>query len=164
GRDGWVRRADAGAQHDVVRRARRHRQRARDLRRPVLGLTALHHAASAARGRQGARVGRRLTRLVRRRDPARAVSVGRSRRGGTLVKSGVHAAGRWEWSPLYFKEISWVGSNAFGIEEVDGVRKHGIEHYTDLAGDGRIDLTGMLTHTFGLSQWQDAFFTIADQE
>ena len=25
---------------------------------------------------------------------------------GTLVKSGFHAPGRWEWSPLYFKEIS----------------------------------------------------------
>ncbi|MEJ7582612.1 MAG: zinc-binding dehydrogenase [Acidimicrobiales bacterium] len=83
---------------------------------------------------------------------------------GTLVKSGVHAPGRWEWSPLYFKEISWVGSNAFGIEEVDGERKHGIEHYLDLVQAGRVDLTGMLTHTFGLSQWQDAFFTIADQE
>ena len=82
---------------------------------------------------------------------------------GTLVKSGVHAPGRWEWSPLYFKEITWVGSNAFGIEEVDGVRKHGIEHYLDLVQAGRIDLTGLLTHTFGLSEWQDAFFTIADQ-
>ena len=39
---------------------------------------------------------------------------------GTLVKSGVHAPGRWEWSPLYFKEITWVGSNAFGVEEVEG--------------------------------------------
>jgi threonine dehydrogenase-like Zn-dependent dehydrogenase len=83
---------------------------------------------------------------------------------GTLVKSGVHAPGRWEWSPLYFKELSWVGSNAFGIEEVEGVRKHGIEHYLDLVGDGRIDLHGMLTHTFGLSEWRDAFLTIADQE
>ena len=55
---------------------------------------------------------------------------------GTLVKSGVHAPGRWEWSPLYFKEITWVGSNAFGIEEVEGVRKHGIEHYIDLVSDG----------------------------
>ena len=83
---------------------------------------------------------------------------------GTLVKSGVHAPGRWEWSPLYFKEISWVGSNAFGIEEVEGVRKHGIAHYLDLVRDGRVDLSGMLTHTFGLSQWQDAFYAIADQE
>ena len=83
---------------------------------------------------------------------------------GTLVKSGVHAPGRWEWSPLYFKEISWVGSNAFGIEEVDGVRRHGIEHYLDLVVDGRIDLTGLLTHTFGLTEWRDAFLTIAEQE
>jgi threonine dehydrogenase-like Zn-dependent dehydrogenase len=83
---------------------------------------------------------------------------------GTLVKSGVHAPGRWEWSPLYFKEISWVGSNAFGIEEVEGVRKHGLEHYLDLVESGRVDLRAMLTHTFGLSQWRDAFYTIADQE
>jgi threonine dehydrogenase-like Zn-dependent dehydrogenase len=83
---------------------------------------------------------------------------------GTLVKSGVHAPGRWEWSPLYFKEISWVGSNAFGVEAVEGVRQHGIEHYLDLIAAGRIDLTGMLTHVFGLSQWQEAFLTIADQE
>lgn len=82
---------------------------------------------------------------------------------GTLVKSGVHASARWEWSPLYFKEISWVGSNAFGIEEVEGVRQHGIQHYLDLVGDGRIDLTGMLTHTFRLEQWRDAFATIANQ-
>ncbi|HLM64613.1 MAG TPA: alcohol dehydrogenase catalytic domain-containing protein [Acidimicrobiales bacterium] len=83
---------------------------------------------------------------------------------GTLVKSGVHTPGRWEWSPLYFKEISWVGSNAFGIEEVAGVRKHGLEHYLDLATCGRVDLTGLLTHTFGLSAWRDAFLAIADQE
>jgi threonine dehydrogenase-like Zn-dependent dehydrogenase len=82
---------------------------------------------------------------------------------GTLVKSGVHGPGRWEWSPLYFKEISWVGSNAFGIEEVEGVRKHGIEHYLDLVGSGRIDLTGMLTHTFRLEEWREAFLTIANQ-
>ena len=83
---------------------------------------------------------------------------------GTLVKSGVHAPGRWEWSPLYFKEISWVGSNAFGIEEVEGVRQHAIQHYLDLVQDGRIDLTGMLTHTFALTDWQAAFAALADQE
>jgi threonine dehydrogenase-like Zn-dependent dehydrogenase len=82
---------------------------------------------------------------------------------GTLVKSGVHASARWEWSPLYFKEISWVGSNAFGIEEIDGVRMHGIAHYLHLVDQGRVDLTGMLTHTFALAEWRDAFYTIANQ-
>jgi threonine dehydrogenase-like Zn-dependent dehydrogenase len=82
---------------------------------------------------------------------------------GTLVKAGVHAPGRWEWSPLYFKEISWVGSNAFGVEQVEGQRKHAIAHYLDLAVAGRVDLRPMLTHTFRLEQWRDAFFAIANQ-
>jgi threonine dehydrogenase-like Zn-dependent dehydrogenase len=82
---------------------------------------------------------------------------------GTLVKAGVHAPGRWEWSPLYFKEISWVGSNAFGVEEVNGMRKHAIAHYLDLVVDGRIDLRPMLTHIFRLEQWREAFLAIADQ-
>jgi threonine dehydrogenase-like Zn-dependent dehydrogenase len=82
---------------------------------------------------------------------------------GTLVKAGVHAPGRWEWSPLYFKEISWVGSNAFGVEEVDGHRQHAIAHYLDLVVGSRIDLRPMLTHTFRLEQWRDAFLAIANQ-
>jgi threonine dehydrogenase-like Zn-dependent dehydrogenase len=82
---------------------------------------------------------------------------------GTLVKAGVHGPTMWEDTPLYFKELSMVGSNAFGVEEVDGVRKHGIEHYLDLVADGRIDLTGMLTHTFELDDWRDAFGALATQ-
>ncbi len=83
---------------------------------------------------------------------------------GTLVKAGVHGPTFWEDTPLYFKEISMVGSNAFGFEEVDGVRQHGIEHYLDLVASGRIDLTGMLTHTFTLDDWRDAFTTLATQD
>ena len=83
---------------------------------------------------------------------------------GTMVKSGVHAPERWEWSPLYFKEISWVGSNAFGVEEVDGIRMHGIAHYLRLAEQGRVDMTGMLTHTFRLDDWREAFIALATQE
>ena len=83
---------------------------------------------------------------------------------GTMVKSGVHAPERWEWSPLYFKELSWVGSNAFGVEEVDGVRMHGIAHYLQMAEAGRVDLTGLLTHTFRLEEWREAFTLLATQE
>jgi len=83
---------------------------------------------------------------------------------GTLVKAGVHGPARWEWTPLYFKEISWVGSNAFGVEEVDGVRRHGIEHYLEMVSDRKVDLSGMLTHTFPLESWRDAFTALATQD
>ncbi|HEV3226696.1 MAG TPA: zinc-binding dehydrogenase [Acidimicrobiales bacterium] len=83
---------------------------------------------------------------------------------GTLVKAGVHGPTFWEDTPLYFKELSFVGSNAFGVEEVDGVRQHGIAHYLDLACNGGVDLTGLLTHTFRLDQWRDAFTVLATQD
>ena len=79
---------------------------------------------------------------------------------GTLVQLGVSSPGRFEWTPWYFKELRLVGSNAFGVEEVEGVRKHAIEHYLDLVRAGRIDLSGMLTHRFRLDQWRDAFGTL----
>jgi threonine dehydrogenase-like Zn-dependent dehydrogenase len=83
---------------------------------------------------------------------------------GTLVKAGVHGSTQWEWMPLYFKELRWVGSNAFGFETVDGVHKHGIAHYLDLASDGRVDLSAMLTNTYALDDWRDAFTALATQD
>jgi threonine dehydrogenase-like Zn-dependent dehydrogenase len=83
---------------------------------------------------------------------------------GSISVTGVNAPGRFEWSPWYFKEVRIVGSNAFGVEEVEGVRKHAIEHYLDFVRDGRIDISPMLTHTFRLDEWRTAFTTIARQD
>jgi len=83
---------------------------------------------------------------------------------GTLVKLGMHGAAKWDDTPVYSKEITYTGSNAFGIEEVEGERQHGIAHFLDMVGSGRIDLTPMLTHTFRLKEWRDAFAALADQE
>ena len=55
---------------------------------------------------------------------------------GTLVKTGFHGPGRWEWSPLYFKEISWVGSNAFGVEEIEGCASTASTTTSSLAAAG----------------------------
>jgi len=82
---------------------------------------------------------------------------------GTLVQLGVSSPGRFEWTPWYFKELRLVGSNAFGIEEVEGRRAHAMEHYLDLVTSGRVDLSGMLTHTFALDDWRAAFDALATQ-
>lgn len=82
---------------------------------------------------------------------------------GTLVQLGLSSMDRCEWTPWYLKEARLVGSNAFGIEEVEGVRRHAMAHYLELVRAGRIDLDGMLTHRFALEHWRDAFTTIIDQ-
>jgi threonine dehydrogenase-like Zn-dependent dehydrogenase len=85
------------------------------------------------------------------------------RERGVLVQLGVSSMKRCEFTPLYFKELRMIGSSAFGIEEIDGKRQHAIAHYLDLVSSGRIDVSSMLTHTFRLDEWRDAFTTIVDQ-
>jgi threonine dehydrogenase-like Zn-dependent dehydrogenase len=80
-----------------------------------------------------------------------------------VVITGVSQPARFEWSPWYFKELSLIGSNAFGVEEIDGVRQHAIAHYLDWAANGTIDVRHMLTHRFAIDNWRAAFDSIARQ-
>jgi len=81
--------------------------------------------------------------------------------GGTLVVSGVEPPRRFEWTPLYFKELRVIGSNGFGVEEVGGVAKHAMAHYFDFIHDG-FDLTPVITHRFPLERWDEAVLTVKD--
>jgi len=80
---------------------------------------------------------------------------------GTLAYTGVATPGRWEWTPVYFKDLTVTGSNAFGIEDVGGVRQHAIAHYLDMAADGRVDIAAMVTHRFPLDGWRQALRALA---
>jgi threonine dehydrogenase-like Zn-dependent dehydrogenase len=78
---------------------------------------------------------------------------------GILSIIGVEAPKRFEWTPIYFKELRVIGSNAFGVEEFRGVRKHAMEHYVDLCAAGEVDLAFLVTHRYPLEEWQAAFQT-----
>jgi threonine dehydrogenase-like Zn-dependent dehydrogenase len=74
-----------------------------------------------------------------------------------LVISGVANPKRFEWTPLYFKEIELIGSNAFGIETFEGKKRHTFNIYLDLLKSGRINLSGLITHRYKLDDYQQAF-------
>jgi len=82
---------------------------------------------------------------------------------GAVVVTGVEMPKRFEWTPLYFKEITVIGSNAFGVEELEGRRAHAMELYLDLVRSSRIDVTPILTHRFTLEQYREAFLACGEQ-
>ena len=83
---------------------------------------------------------------------------------GRLVYTGVATPERWESTPIYFKEITVAGSNAFGIEDFEGRRRHAIAHYLQMVADRRLDITPMLTHRFELEEWWSALKALARQD
>jgi threonine dehydrogenase-like Zn-dependent dehydrogenase len=78
---------------------------------------------------------------------------------GDIVAIGVEPPRRFEWTPLYFKEISLTGSNGFGIEEYQGRRQHAMAWYFDFLVAGRLDVTPIITHRFPLASYREAFMT-----
>ena len=82
---------------------------------------------------------------------------------GTMVIIGVEPAKTFEWTPLYFKEISIIGSNGFGIEEFEGQRKHAMEWYSDFIEHRALDVTPIITHHYAMRDYRSAFMTCYNQ-
>jgi threonine dehydrogenase-like Zn-dependent dehydrogenase len=80
-----------------------------------------------------------------------------------IVITGVATPRRFEWTPLYFKEISLIGSNAFGLETYNGKRSHAIEIYFELIKARGVDVTAILTHRFRLDRYAEALLACRHQ-
>jgi threonine dehydrogenase-like Zn-dependent dehydrogenase len=80
-----------------------------------------------------------------------------TRARGHIVCLGVEIPRRFEWTPLYFKELSLVGSNAFGVETLEGRRMHAMEWYLEFVRRGAVDVTPIITHRYRLEEYQQAF-------
>jgi len=74
-----------------------------------------------------------------------------------IVVVGVSPPKRFEWTPLYFKELALLGSNSYGLETVGGKRCNCIEIYLDLLAENRLDVNGLITHCYPLEHYAEAF-------
>jgi threonine dehydrogenase-like Zn-dependent dehydrogenase len=80
---------------------------------------------------------------------------------GSVVLLGVATPRRFEWTPIYFKELTVTGSSGFGHETVAGERRHAIDHYLAACEDG-LDLSWLVTHVEALDEWVGLCAAIAD--
>ncbi len=91
------------------------------------------------------------------------VGVRITRPRGRMVVTGVEVPRRFEWTPLYFKEIALVGSNAFAFEEYGGRRQHAMEWYFEFIHTRGLDVTPIITHRFALVRYREAFLACRRQ-
>ncbi|MCP5065365.1 MAG: zinc-binding dehydrogenase [bacterium] len=78
---------------------------------------------------------------------------------GSIVVLGVEPARRFEWTPLYFKEVCVVGSSGFGVEQWQGRKQHAMNWLFEFAMAERVDPARVLTHRFPLENYKQAFMT-----
>jgi threonine dehydrogenase-like Zn-dependent dehydrogenase len=76
---------------------------------------------------------------------------------GTLVMVGVAPPARFEWTPIYFKELAILGASGYGIETVDGARDHAFRLYLDLAARRRVEPGPLVTHTMPMKDFRQGF-------
>jgi threonine dehydrogenase-like Zn-dependent dehydrogenase len=81
-----------------------------------------------------------------------------------IVVTGVASPKRFEWTPLYFKDLRIIGSNAFSVEEFEGRREHSYLHYYRFLQEKRFDATAMLTHRFPLERYREALICSHEQK
>jgi len=90
-----------------------------------------------------------------------AVRVTRPR--GSVVMVGVSPPARFEWTPLYFKELRLIGASGYGVETFGGERRHAFELYLDLLAREAIDPLPIVTHRLPLDRWREGFLVARDK-
>jgi threonine dehydrogenase-like Zn-dependent dehydrogenase len=79
--------------------------------------------------------------------------------GGTIVQIGLGSTGKIDWTPLWFKELTMVGTLASSIEEYQGQRIRCFQLALDFMTQGKVDLAPLLTHSFRLDDYHRALAT-----
>lgn len=76
--------------------------------------------------------------------------------GGWYNMLGIGEPKRIDWTPFWLKELTLRGIYAYQEEEVEGERTHTFALALRLFQEGKVDLSRLVTHRFGLDQYDRA--------
>jgi len=83
--------------------------------------------------------------------------------GGTVVEVGTSQISLVDTAPLWFDELNLVGANGRAIEDYGDRKMHTYEMVFELMEQGKLDLSGLLTHRFRIDQYGRAFEALIDR-
>jgi threonine dehydrogenase-like Zn-dependent dehydrogenase len=87
-----------------------------------------------------------------------------ARSGGKVVLVGAAGVPKGvDWTPIWVNELKVAGSYAVSTEDYDGRRLRTYEVGLELMAEGKVDLSSLLTHKYELSEYRQAFRTLADR-
>ena len=64
---------------------------------------------------------------------------------------------RFDQTPVWQQEVTLFGVNSHGREDCQGKKISTFDLVLEMIGDGRVDLSGFITHRFPLAKYRDAF-------
>ncbi|UCD27737.1 MAG: zinc-binding dehydrogenase [Planctomycetota bacterium] len=81
----------------------------------------------------------------------------------TVVEVGTSQITLVDTAPLWFDELNLIGANGRAIEKYGRKKMHTYEIVFELIKQGKLDLTGLLTHRFGIEQYREAFEVLVNR-
>lgn len=80
------------------------------------------------------------------------------RAGGKVIMVGSHMSPmpKIDLTPVWYHQVSLVGTYGHGQNEWNGVRKHTFEWVFDHFNQGKFDIEGLVTHRFPISDYKSA--------
>jgi len=86
-----------------------------------------------------------------------------ARSGGTVVEVGTSQITLVDTAPLWFDELTLMGTNGRAIEQYDGRAMHTYEIVIELIRERKLDLSGLLTHRFRIDRYREAMAALANR-
>ena len=82
---------------------------------------------------------------------------------GTVVLIGYPSYIETNWAPIIAKELTIIGTNVFGHDNINGERKPTLQLALELISSGRVNVKDFITHKFRLEDYENALSTAIDK-